>query len=81
MSQILSQPAAMELDVQRQLRTEVEKEINRRRLSKTKLAKKLDLLPSGAQALMEREVWSIETAIRVAQCLNIKMHFELNPQR
>ena len=72
----LSQPATVERSVQKKLHALVREEIKKRQLSIEALARELDLLPSGAQALMERQVWPIETALRVAERLKIKMELE-----
>lgn len=77
MAEGLSRPASVELNVQRKLRALIEEEIQKRHLNTKGLAKRLDLLPSGAQALMERKTWSIETTLRVAERLNIQMNIEL----
>jgi len=79
MTKSLSNPAAVELSVQKELRAKILAEIQKRKLSQADLAKELDLLPSGAQALMEREKWPIEVALRVAECLRMEMSLKLNP--
>lgn len=79
MSQGLSNPATLELTVQRELRARIEEEIRKRQITHEQMAKELDLLPSGAQALMERKEWSIEIALRIAQCLKVETGLEVKP--
>jgi hypothetical protein len=70
MSLEMVRPAKTELAFQQKLRDFVKNEIERRRLSIDEVAKELNLLPSGARALLERQVWPIETGLRVAQKLS-----------
>ena len=80
MSQNLLQPAMLELIVQKELRQRIEQVINERHLSPEDLAQELELLPSGAQALMEKkEDWTIETALRIAEGLKISMSLIVRP--
>jgi len=46
-------------------------------LSDTDLAQTLDLLPLGVEILRQRERWSLEEAIRVAEQLGIKVRVEI----
>lgn len=80
MSPDLSLPGQVEMRVQKTLRELVKSEIDKRQLSVDDVAKTLDLLPSGAQALLERQVWSIETALRVAERLWVDMEIEIRPK-
>ena len=77
MANNLSDPAKVELSVQRELRARIVEEIGKRHLSMKDLAKELDLLPSGAESLMERPEWPIEITLRVAERLGIKMNLNL----
>jgi hypothetical protein len=74
------QPTNLELNLQKELRQRIEQVIFERHLSSEDLAKELDLLPSGAQALMEKkEDWTIETALRIAEGLKISMSLIVRP--
>ncbi|MEW6381374.1 MAG: hypothetical protein AB1611_17470 [bacterium] len=46
-------------------------EINRQGLDNVQLAKRLGLLPSGAELLVKRDYWPIETGLRIAEALNL----------
>jgi len=81
MGEALSQPARVEVAVQKSVRAWVDETILNRKISTRTLAKKLDLLPSGAQALMDQQEWSIETALRVAEKLRIRMRIERVPRK
>lgn len=76
MGQMYSSPSTFEVDVQRQLRKMILEEIDKRQLTVEQLALELDLLPSGAQALLEKSVWPIEIALRIAERLNIQLNVQ-----
>ncbi|MBS0161105.1 MAG: hypothetical protein JSS48_00860 [Nitrospira sp.] len=70
-----------EIEIQTKLRNFVKSEIDRRRLTVNDVAKELNLLPSGAQALLERKVWSIETGLRIAQQLSCNLEISIKPKK
>ena len=67
----LSTPSQQELLLSRMVHKRVLEELKQRNVDKDKLADLLDLYPSGAGALLAETTWSLETAIRVADALNI----------
>jgi len=77
MSQSLSEPAESERIVQQELHERIKDEIRRRGMTFEQLASELNILPVGARALMERSLWPIETALRIAQLLKINMRLEI----
>ena len=76
----LVQAVEKERSLRDHIRREVQREISKRHLSRAKLAKSLNLLPSGAEALMEREKWSFETIVWVAESLQLELTFVLKPK-
>jgi hypothetical protein len=64
-----------ELAISRQIRHEVDAEILRQQLTDDNLAGRLNMLPSGVAVLRSRETWPIETALRMALALGMKVHF------
>ncbi len=62
-----------------EIRSRIRSEALRRMqlLSDTDLAQTLDLLPLGVEILRQRERWSLEEAIRVAEQLGIKVRVEI----
>jgi len=71
----------VEMRVQRKLQDLVRSNIQKRQLSVADIARELNLLPSGAQALLERQVWSIETALRVAERLGLDVEIEVRSKK
>jgi hypothetical protein len=60
-------------DFYRSLRDAVVSEIDRRSLDADSVAEIVGMLPSGAAALLQREVWPVETALRVAGALGLRI--------
>lgn len=77
MSLSLLQAGEKERSLRDLMRREVQREISKRQLSRTTLARRLNLLPSGAEALMERDKWSFETILWVAESLQMELTFNL----
>jgi predicted XRE-type DNA-binding protein len=71
----------VEMRVQRKLQDQVRNNIQKRKLSVQDIARELNLLPSGAQALLERQVWSIETTLRVAERLGLDVEIEVRSRK
>lgn len=67
-------------ELQRQLRKAVLAEIERRHLSNAELQKRLDLLPSGVQNLLERPTWPLDLAVRVAEAIDLVVELKAVPE-
>lgn len=63
----------LELVFRKGLRDAIVQEIERRGLDTGALAEVLGMLPSGAHALLERDNWNLQTSMRVAHALNIRV--------
>lgn len=63
----------IEQRIQRQLREAIVAEIRNRHMSTQELANRLDMLPSGANALLQRDIWPIEVALQVAESLDMRV--------
>lgn len=61
------------------LQRRVREEIGQRNVSPEQLARKLGLLPVGAEVLLAREEWSLETAIQVAEAVGLEVELKVNP--
>lgn len=72
-------PDSMTLAFQRTLRDELMTHIRDRGLTPEGLAQLAHLLPSGASSLMNREVWPLESAMRVASALSIEIVPHVSP--
>jgi hypothetical protein len=81
MSLEMVRPAKTEVAFQQKLRDFVKREIERRQLTVDDVAKELNLLPSGARALLERQVWPIETGLRVAQQLSCDVDITIKTKK
>jgi hypothetical protein len=63
------------------LQKEIRAELARCRVTKEQLAQKLGLLPIGAEVLLARSDWSIETALKVAEAVGLEVEFKVRPSR
>jgi hypothetical protein len=61
------------------LKDTIMEEIKRLDLDNVQLADRLGLLPSGVELLINRDYWSIETGLRIAEALNLGI--ELSVER
>lgn len=73
----INEPAKNEIEVSSLLQNEVKRKIDEKNLDEQQIAEKLDLLPSGAEALLQKDNWPIETAFRVASAFDIDMSIDL----
>lgn len=71
----ISEPSQRELDLAYSLMTAAKK----RAIEEANkwLAKKLGLLPTGVEALLGRERWSVDTALRVAEALDMNVTYNV----
>ena len=69
----LTEPGKMERRVGEKLRSYVLSEIEKRSMDEGDLAEVLGLFPVAARKLVERESWSLETGIRVAESLGLDL--------
>ncbi len=73
----INEPVQKEIEVSSMLQDEVKRIISANNWNEEQVAEKLDLLPSGAEALLCKKKWSIETAFRVAYALGIDMSIDV----
>lgn len=66
----------IEQRIQRQLREAIVAEIRNRHMSTQELANRFDMLPSGANALLQRDIWPIEVALQVAESLDMRVELK-----
>jgi plasmid maintenance system antidote protein VapI len=59
------------------VRDKVDEIITQENLNEKDVAKMLDLLPSGVEALFHRRPWPVKTAFRVASAFGIKINLEV----
>lgn len=72
MTHCLHRPCLQERELQQRLRHIIDTTIQAHGYSKTELAQRLDLLPSGVTTLLAK-TWSISEAFRIAQALEIQL--------
>jgi hypothetical protein len=53
--------------------------MERDKLTKEQLADKLGILPVGAEVLLAREDWSLDTAFRVAEAVGLEIKVSVEP--
>lgn len=75
----ISCASPLEQRIQKQLRNAILEELQRRHMSNDDLAEALKLLPAGARALLDRQNWPIEIALRIAESLNMKVELKATP--
>lgn len=63
-------------EIEDQLRAQVLREIERRRLSPSELAEALGTFTENAELLLERRAWSLELGLRMARSLNLKVEVQ-----
>lgn len=65
--------------IEKELRSRIQTEAMRRMqlLSDSDLVRTLDLLPIGVEVLKQRQTWSLDEAIRVAEQLGIEVKLEV----
>lgn len=65
--------------IENEIRSRIQSEAMRRMqlLSESDLVRTLDLLPIGVEVLKQRQTWSLDEAIRVAEQLGIEVKFEV----
>jgi plasmid maintenance system antidote protein VapI len=71
----LNKQCKKEKDICEALKKAVDRKILKEKWSERQVADKLGLLPTGAKALVRKESWTIETAIRVADALDVNFMF------
>jgi len=74
---VLAEPSEKENKLRDELQEAVRVELKKRGWDATELAEKLGLLPAGAELLLDRRQWPLETAFRVADALGIQFLVEV----
>lgn len=77
----MSATEELQRNFERQVREALADEITRQEMSPDELAEVLDMLPSGARALLERDRWSLRTALRVADGLGLSLEARVERNR
>lgn len=71
---VLEHPSPTELDVTRSLREAILEQVLIRDLDNNEIAKCLGLLPVGAEVLLNKKSWSLETCFRFADALGMRVY-------
>lgn len=76
----IQQESLVERNASHSVRTAVMREIERRGLTPDDLAEVLNLMPTGAKVLLKRPSWPIDLALRIAEALEIEVHFDISKE-
>jgi len=68
--------SGMESDI-RDIEQQIRAEIQRLKLRPEDLAKKLNIFPSGAMAMLKRDMWSLDTILRLASLLKMEVRVSI----
>ena len=77
MSTIISKGTKSPRELEDQLRVSILSEIKRRNISVDELAKKMDMLDSGARTLLERGSWPLDLGVQIAHNLGIPVELRV----
>jgi hypothetical protein len=74
----ITEPSRIESELSSDLRQAVLKEIDRQGIDPETLARNLDLVPTAVRALLNRDQWSLKTALVLVEGLGLPLHVRVD---
>jgi plasmid maintenance system antidote protein VapI len=73
----MQEKSTLERDASKLVRDAALKEIARRSLTVDEIAELLNIMPTGASVLLKRADWALDTALRIAEALDVDVRFAI----